>query len=388
MKYVNLEAIDLRWRQIGASPFRSSYGGSFTQAPMACIVNGNFSLFYATATNTNPHHYAGAVLYSWAENGDMCTYRTSSFINNGFFGDLVNPQTVFQNANVFSFSYADGGVWQFICPNIFIPGGELVIPDQRLQTFSPCGIHDFSGNIYCSQQDLYCQEFIQDFPLSTNYWASIFDGQHNLIGSGFIGNAFEDLFNRVSTSLPPFTTTNDLFYKNGFNFYSNMGNAGNIYQAVGFNQPFLNGDPTTLVCGAPAPTVFVSGIKQFQAYPYRDNGCPAFSTNSIKIAGGITDVPGFFCLPDTFRSVILSQDYFIGLKNLSNGNQDGFALLSNQDRMYSHVFPGNHHAGQIYIADTRFSSFNIGPLPIVQRAQYNGLANYHRAVSPNKLFQA
>jgi hypothetical protein len=280
----------------------------------------------------------------------------------------------------------NGGTWKVIIPNIFTAGATYTLPPSPLSVSSPCGGGDYHGTIFCGQQGLVCHEFIQAFPESDNYWASIYDSFGNLQGGGFIGNSSVDLFNRLSTSIPQ--PGGALYYKNGFNFANNFGSSGSNQQAFSTTQPFLNGSPGSLVCGSPNSNVYVSGINTSTVFPARDWGCPYIGASPDQTAQGITDVPGFFIFPDSVAR-LLSNDWFIDLPTNYGGTDNAAAYLSKQKKIYNvQTVNGISQTnwGEVYVASFDLTPFS--PIPNITRGDFPGLANYHRAVSPRGIFQA
>jgi hypothetical protein len=392
MIITDLRALPLVWNKIGSI---KDYGpvANFSNAPMAVMVNDCYGLFYPCATYNNPAQSAGAFLRLFDGYGKSCTYQTSDFrANNVTMDGFANPNAVFQTGNTFVYSFNDGTTWKWTIPTSFSDGEVYISTPSLLSSKHPCA-DNFTPNevIFVSQQDLICYEWIQDFADDSNYWASVYDSLGNPKGGGYIGNAKPDLFNRVVTNLPPFVDTGSLFYKNGFNFFLNM-TGSNPFQVYGFNQPYLFGNPGELICGGTGnPNVYVGAIQQYQVYPNRDFGIPAFNGNVFRPALGATNINGAFIIPDFPHTDFIGRDFYVMLPmQVGADNRDGaVGYHSTKKHLYSFVAlnpTGTKYVGDLYVASLDLSSY--GPPPLLNRAVYKGLANYHRAVSPSGSFQA
>jgi hypothetical protein len=373
---------------IADNPFRAP--GGLGHAPLACIVNGYFSLFYACCTGGNPSHSTGAVLYSWDEIGNVCIYHTADFINaNPLTHDLANADVVKQSGNAFLFSFVGNStIYKFVVPNVFRAGITYVLPPSSLAIPAPCPGGAYNSTIFLGQQKLIAYEFIQDFALATNYWASIYDEQGAFKGGGFIANYPNpfDPFDRTQSVLPPtvFTT----YYKNGMNVYGNFGSAPSASQVIGWDNPYLNGDPSQLVCGGSGNLdVYCAAINQFQSLTNNIIGV-SFVEGPQSIALGISDIYNTFAFPDTSFFYLFSKDYAIQIPAFNSSNQ-AVCFMSKTKKLYvqyiDHTSPQDF-SGNIFVMDLNLSGY--GASPIVTKSSYKGLANYHRAVSPSGSFQA
>lgn len=384
MKYVNLSAFPVTWTKIGTTGFTTNQN---TNPAWACVVNGYMGFFYATAFNEGGGVFEtnGAVLYLFDGQGGMCTYQTANFNPKANPNALADGQNIFQNGNTFIYALSNGGTWQVVIPPIFQAGATYVLPPTQLAINSPCGSGSLHSISYCSQQGLIGYEFLQPFGGSNDaYWASIYDTLGNFKGGGYLGNDTFDLFNQVSNVIP---LGGKLFFKNGYNVAQNFGNTGPNQQAISFLQPFLNGDYTKLVCGGSGNrSVFVSGINQSTLYPVRDFNCPYISDDASRMAMGMTDANGYFIYPDNSQGRMLSNDWFIDLPTMPGGSSMGVGYLLKQKKIYNLIPNNGGYSGDVYVASLDLTPY--GPQPISTRSDFSGLANYHRAVSPNGTFQA
>ena len=392
MKYINLSGLPLTWTKVGStSSLTSTYGGGFANPPLAVFVNGYFGMLYALFSGSTSY---GAILFLFDGKGNMCTYRSSNFVNNGPFTTCAAQNFIWQSQNVFVWSTQAGGFWRMVIPNVFTPGQTYVLPISGLVTPNPCNPADISPSkvIYCSQQNKICYEFIQAFAGANNYWASIADSTNNFLAGGFIGNypTTYDPFDRIAYALPPFVQQSDQCMRNGYNFFGNFGNESAPYQVIGFNQPFLMGDASQLVCGGSGNSnVFCTAINSSQVYPYRDYNCPVFIADSGQTAQGITDWPGYFVFPDSGVNYVFSEQWMIALSYKAGNNAANACAYSiNQKLLYSHVQTSAqvHYTGDVYVASLDLSPY--APPANIVRSVHNGLANYHRAVSTRGTFQA
>lgn len=387
MKYLDLRALPLVWTKICSNPFRSTQGS----VPLACIVNGRFSLFYAMITATNPQRYAGCVLYSFDSGGSICTYKSKEYRNGLAINTIQTPNGISLAGNQFQFGYNDGSVYSFTVPPVFLPGATVTVPALPLtNALPPCGVGNYVQTLLMGQQNLIAYEFAHAFEVGADIFASIFTTSGQLVGAGYIGNSpsGSDIFNLTNNELPPFVQLTDVYYKNGSNIYGNFDFVYPQQQVIGFNTPYLNGDPTQLACGGSGtPSVNVTSTYEDVIYPYRDFGCPSFTYNSIGLAYGITDLKNqfIFCEDSTF--FFLSRDYMAQLTYTPfSGSPSKIGFLSAQNLLIGESSPNTNVGGDVYIAS--FDPLPIAPLPIVSRASYTQLSNYHRAVSPGGIFLA
>jgi hypothetical protein len=386
MRYKNLTSIPLTWTKIGTVPLPSTNGFISTNYGISVIVNGFFGVLFPVfqAPIGSIQNSQGCVLYLFDGLGNMCTYQTSDFNPSGVNG-VCNSQNINQSNNTFIYSLSNGGTWKFIVPNVFLPGQTYVVPATPFNVNSPCNSGDYHGTLFCADQGYVCHEFIQAFPLSDNYWASIYDTQNNFIGGGYLGNSSDDLFNRLNTVIP---FDGNLWNRNSLNVAHNFGVTGGDQQAFSLVTPFLNGDPTKLICGGQGNLdVFVSGKNQVTVFPARDFGCPYIGTTQ-RTGLGITDLFNQFVYPDINVMRLLSPDWFVDLP-AQYGSYGNAAYLSKQKKLYSiPIDDSNPTWGDVYVANLDLNQFGIGPLPIFTYGDFPGLANYHRAISPHGLFQA
>ena len=384
MKFIDYSHITINWVKIGVNPFKSSYGGSLSQ-PLTVIVNGYFGIFFACMNGNNPSNSMGAVLYLWDANGNRCEYHTSNFVNGASIQNIVPNHLITQYGNVFNYATNDGNQWHFVCPNIFTPGAVYVIPPGLQKFTSPCGLGVYHQTKYFKAQNRIVQEYIKAYSLSDDYWVSVFDSNQNYITGGYLGNSAADLFDQTDLVLPPYTYAADVFYRNGLTAFGNFGSSGNVYQVFGFFTPTLNGNENNLTCGAPSD-YYASGNNFNQFYGYRDYKAPAFYTTSVGLGMGVTDKVGYLLFPDSYYNFLLSKDYIIGLATPTGSGLYGF--LSNTKKLYwqNDTSGLGHNSGDIYIAN--FPAVNIEPVPSASVLTYGNLANYHRAISPDGLFNA
>ena len=385
MKLIDLSHLPVTWTQIGTIS-RISTGFIDNNFPFTCIVNGYFSVFYPLGQGANPSNSRGAILFSFDGLGNMCTYQTSDFSPTGNQDTLCRPYQIWQSGNTLVYALLNGGTWKMSIPKIFTPGATYILPPIQFPTPPPCGAGTYQKTIFCGQQGLYCNEFIQDFPESDNYWASIYDTTGNLIKGGFIGNASTDLFDQRSLSLPPFVDGTEIYDRNGLVVYGNFGSVSNINQVVGSGINWLNGNAGDLICGSvPLNPVFVTEKNPTQIYYNRDYGMPGFSSSPDNVIRGSTDLLGSLLYPDFSNgNVLLSSNYFIKLPTKASSNQ--IAYLSSTKQLFNTDIDPFFQVGAVYVASLDLSPF--GPPPNVTRGDFPGLANYHRAVSPRGIFQA
>lgn len=391
MIYQDFSNLTITWTKVATNPFNIGYPGS-TQRPYACIVNGYFTMVYCCSSGGNPKTSRGFYAISFDVHGNYCIYQTAD-LNTAATDEYGCDNTLTQSGNTFQYSLLGGGTWKVVIPPIFTPGGKYILPPQQLNVTNPCRGGPPDQTIFLQNQGLIAYEWIQAFSESDNYWASIYDSFGNFKNGGFIGNSPQNLFNRIQISLPPYTFSDDVYYRNGSNIYGNYGNAGGSVQVYGFNTPYLFGNYGTLVCGGSGnPNVYVDAINQFQVYPNRDYGVPPFSAGSYQQRMGITDYPGYFIFPDGNNVFWLySQDYLYRFQNIpyAYGGGNAICYLSKQNVLIgqaSNVSGQFHYNGDIYVGT--FPNVNIAPPPKVSASTHKGLANYHRAVSPHGLFQA
>ena len=385
MKFIDYSSIPINWVKIGTNPFKSSYAGGIG-VPLACIVNGYFGIFYACMNGNNPANSMGAVLYLWDANGNRCEYHTSNFVNNSSVRGLVPTNSIQQNGNIFDYSTTDGVRWRFFCPNIFTAGAVYVVPPGNQTVASPCGQGSYLSTKYFRAQKRIVQEYIKTYSLSSDYWVSVYDTNQNYITGGYLGNSPADLFDRTNLVLPQYVYSSDVAYKNGQTVFGNFGSSGNIYQVFGFFTPTLNGDESQLTCAAADGNYYASGNNFNQFYGYRDYKSPVFYQTSDGLGIGVTDKIGYFLFPDVYYNFLISKDYIFGFHTPDINGIYGFLSAAKQ-LYWQHDTDGfAYRAGDIYIAN--FPAVNIEPVPSASVLTYGNLANYHRAISPDGLFNA
>jgi hypothetical protein len=387
MKYVDLTGIAFNWTHIADNPFLMQYPGGLSAPVTACVVNGKFGVLYVCGDYYGTTS-KGFVLYLFDEHGNICTYQSPDYVNNSpSIVQCCQGFNIFQNNNTFLCT-SGWGTYQFVIPNIFTPGATYVVAYPRFAINSPCGSGALQTPIFCSQQKIVAYDFIHPFPDEYDDWASIYDHQGQFLYGGYIGHFLnsEPGFNRISTTLPP--NVNNIYSKNGFNFFGNFGDSGGPYQVVGWNQPTLRGNAESLVCGVANKEVYIDTSQVFQNYPNNTDPRQGFANDSSHVALGACDIPGFFCFPDKPYLKILSRDFYVQLNGPNADPNNLFCIVSELKKMFVLSANGIGYNGPVYVADFDPVALGISPVPIVERASYNGLANYHRAVSPSGSFQA
>lgn len=396
MLHINLGLFPVTWQKIGSIPKVGSTL-STNSIPFTCIVNGYWSVFYPCKFGGNPQFTRGAVLFSFDGLGGMCTYMTPDFSFAGNQSDVCAPSQIFQNGNTFFYSLLGGGIWKLTIPNIFKAGATYVVGYEQLPVPSPCNSGIYQQTISCGKQGLYANEFILAGTGIADFWASIYDTLGNFVGGGFIGSSpsdTDDIFDQRATALPPGVFQTNFYDRNGLTVYGNFGHGQPNQQVVGFGQNQLNGSPSELLCGSvrPGNSVYVNEINTWQNYYNRDFNIPGFGSSPDYVIGGITDIQGFTFFNDSVMSnILLGQDFFIQLPQRQINSPIGYFFSTK--KIYSGNFRdnfGNYLTyGDIYIATLDLTQHGFsGPLPNVSPANYTGMANYHRAVSPNGTFQA
>lgn len=388
MKYVNLSNHAFGWTRIATNPFKTSFSGS-NNSPIACIINNCFGILYVTSTG-NPGTSQGAFLVLFDRNGNVCTYSTPDFVNGAFNIIMGQPWAVQISGNTIQWSLSNNPtIFTWKIPNVFQPGTNYRVPYGSLNILNSCNKGTFQRTIFLSQQNYIAYEFIEAFGESDNYYASIYNTQGNYMTGGYIGNSPTDIFYQISLSLPPFTSTDDVYIRNGFTFFSSMGDVSGIYQNIGILQPYLNGDITKLNCGSATPSVYVSGNNQSTIFPYRDWNCPSMNNGSLAIPCGITDVYGQFVLIDYPNLHVVSQNYFIDLPSPNNYNTINIGYVTKQNAWFCHEATDfAENGGNVYINTNVIDLTPYGPPPVTSRSEFSGLVNYHRVISPTGQYQA
>lgn len=384
MKFVDLSALPLTWTQIGTLPSIMTYGGSNFN-PFTCMVNGYFSIFFPCSAGGNPAISKGAVLFSFDGKGGMCTYQTSDYSPSGTQDGICRAFQIWQSNNTFIYALLGGGTWKFTVPNVFTAGATYTVNPQSFSTPSPCNQGTYNQTIFCGSQGIYANEFIEAFPLSDNYWASIYDQYGAFLGGGFIGNSASDLFDQRDLSLPPQVSTSNIYDRNGLTVYGNFGHSTAVNQVVGTGLNFLNGDASTLMCGVQNQNVFVSTKNPLQIYYNRDYNIAPFNSGPDSVIEGVTDIPKTILYPDSSGPKLLSGDFFVALPNKVGNWPTGY--ISKTKQLFAAAMNFNwNQSYPVYVASLDLSPY--GPLPVANRSDFSGLANYHRVISPTGQYQA
>lgn len=396
MLYLNLSTLPITWQKVGSIP-KIGPSLSANSIPFTCIVNGYWSVFYPCKFGGNPQFTRGAVLFSFDGLGGMCTYMTPDFSFAGNQDGLCAPNQIFQNGNTFFYTLLNGGTWKVTFPNIFKSGATYIVGYEKLPVISPCNSGTFQQTISCGYQGLYANEFILAGTGIADFWASIYDTLGNFVGGGFIGSSpsnADDIFDQRSIALPPGVFQNNFYDRNGLSIYGNFSQGSANQQVVGFGQNQLNGDASKLICGSVVTgnNVFVDQINTWQNYYSRDFSLPAFTTLPDFAIGSITDIPYFMLFNDSSLSnVLMSKNCFIRLPRRQNFSPSGYFIKTKQlwNANFRDTFGNYLSYGDIYLATLDLTQYGFsGPLPNVSPANYTGMANYHRAISPNGTFQA
>lgn len=375
MRFIDLSGLPVTWTKIGTIPKVMS--GTFSNNPFTCIVNGYFSVFFPVGQGGNPQTNMGGILFSFDGLGNMCTYQTSDYSVTGTQNALCRPFQIWQNNNTLVWAQLNGGTWSMTIPPVFTPGFTYILPATPFPTPAPCGAGGYQQTIFCSQQGLYCNEFIQDFPESDNYWASIYDHFGNFINGGFIGNSASDLFDQRAIQLPPFVTINNIYDRNGLTLYGNFNLVSSSLQVVGTLINWLNGNINSLICGGGGTTsVYVSGKSPQQIYYNRDYGMPAFGTNPDFAIMGSTDMLGNILFPDGVLKLLSGWNY---IQLPTKTPQAPAAYLYSKKQLFNAVGYAPNTTNDVYMASLDLSQYTI-PATVTNSA-HNTLTNFARPIS-------
>ncbi len=382
MKVLDFSGWNFNWQVLANNPFRTTAASN--SEPFACIVNGYPSLLYPCQTG-NPGVSQGALLVSFDNEGNVCTYRTPDYVN----GIANKWQQVYysncaQSGNTFTWSLLNQPTnYRWVIPNVFAPGINFVVPYSALNIPPPCGAGLFHQTIFLPKQSLVAYEFIEAFGASDNYYASIYTTLNELVGAGFIGNGPNDIFDQANLIFPPNTFSTDLYSRNQGNFIGN-----NNQRNYAWLTPYLNGDPQSLICATPTPSVYVGAFANESIISAELTGVPIMNFASDAFAAGDTDQTGFFLFPNNPVSIFMSADWCLMMPifNATNTNL-WYSAAMKKWLKHDNSNINNQNGGTFYVG-TGPDLSAYGPPPSMTRSVHNGLANYHRAVSTRGTFQA
>lgn len=371
-------------------------------SPWAVIVNNRPGLLFICSLNT-ASHYNGWMLALFDDDGSVCTYVSSDYPGKLMDTNLVGNYTdnVIQIGNSFNFSRA-GFTATINIPTLYRAGEIIVVPYSTVAAIvSPCGAGTFNRSVWLPNENLIAYEFSQAFAQASNVWVSFYQGQRFAAG-GYLGNypSAYDPFFRYSDNLPPNISASNMAFKNGSYIYTKGSGTSYGFQTVGGSTIQLNGDPYNLVCGGSGnPTVNVTAVKSFNA-PLQANGIPARANGDVALINSNADIPLTYasgCILISAGAPIVSlfnqfQWLDIGLQGVGGISGQGlsshaFIAMGQKQKLYFFKVDGSGDQKTFYAYGMDFNQFPVQPANF-QLSQFDGLMNYHRAVSPTGNFQA
>lgn len=379
---------NLVWKAIAPLPFDGA--ARLFSPPYWDIVNGKVTLIYLLQYESQ--FYVSMVAYSFDDNGNYCTYQASNY-SPGITGDSYCALTFFRSGNNFLAQTGSGALIAFTLPTVFQAGVTFTIP---VNTFaappSPCDSGAALTDVaYLTNQGLIAYHYDMFLgagpPQSFNFYLSVYDMNHHLLGAGRTGfETSTDNYNRLNLVLP--INTQHISIKNGYRFYFNADTAPYTQAAYGWMGENLVGDYKQMQCDVTATNPpYLIGVNGKQI-SLLDNQLPPSSNDQLSLGSGLTDFPQIFAIPQYFgRSnpmVIVSPTNFVQVNQPPGLNCGGGIFTANKKLYWGSGNP-YYMGGQLFVADF---DFDITILPQVNLSHYNQLANYHRAVSPNGIFQA
>jgi hypothetical protein len=389
MKLVTITGAQFKF--LATCPWSSSYGGSLTGYPYAAIINGYYALIYA---GQNGNADMGVAVYLFDTKGNICTFKTYGWSNNV----TSLSMQVFQVGNVFTIVFQSGNTYTLTLPNVFVAGSTFYLSMQkRTVPNGPCGIGTgyYQRTIFLQDQELTAYEYVQAFPDADNTWASVYNKNGQLVGGGYIGNypSNVDPFYKFSQSLPQYVSADYVMYKNGSFVYINGNSVGYPFQVIGWNSPRLYGDPSQLICGVGNPNVYIAANGPGVSQNISAIQGASFWPDPHITAAGVTDLPGFYCVPaislwnGTFKIGLVSGDWLAYVDTGSGSSPCSAAYLQSQNKLYNllEYRPGglSKRTGDIYISDFNATQNGLAPQPVVTQTAHKGLINWHRPISVN-----
>lgn len=381
----------------------ANIGGNLGQ-PWAVIVNSRPGLLFICSQQSPSTLYNGWMLALFDDDGSVCQYRSPDYPGHGATNLIgVYVDNVVQTGNTFNFNRA-GFTGNFIIPTLYIPNGKIVVPYSTTAALvSPCGSGTFTRSVFLPNDNFVAYEFSQAFAEASNVWVSFYRGTRFAAG-GYLGNypsAVEPFF-KYADNLPVGVGPSNMAFKGGAYIYMRGSGVGYANQCFGGSTMTLNGNPFNLICGGTGdPTVFVNATGSFNTN-LQPLGIPSWTNNDTVLLNANMDITGTWA---TGCAHIVAGKAVVGMFNqwqYLDIRLTGLPVFPGGEWLSSHAFIGMTSKKKIYFitidgtAATRnifqayVAPFNLFPVQPAnfQLSQFDGLMNYHRAVSPTGNFQA
>lgn len=383
------------WTPLGTSPVPAVHVNSNWSAPWCCMIYGYFAVVIVYVVGANS--FAGIQVTLYDDVGNTCTFATKGlFQNTNNTLASIQAQTYNQAGNNFKITNSSFGTVTFTVPNTFIAG--MILPlnvFQQPPPASPCGTGAYFSTYYVPTKNWTIYEYVQTFASNNNYWASVYQDLY-LLGGGYLGlypNTFNPL-NQINQSLPTFH--DNVYSKNLAQLITAGGDFGYPSQCVGGTELQCTGDPTLLVCGNPG-ALAISTKRNWYVF-LQSIGVPGFTIGGSPIFSGASDVPGIYALSLRYNVSSVPYcgaycfDWFLDIEVAGTGMywgaNSGFGMCYSKNKFYTifdisgtlaHRWQFQAFSAPMALPPTSYS---------LRRESYGSLANYHRAVSPDGVFQA